>query len=250
MEYFIKKFCCKSFDEFYIQKGKRRHKISSQYIKSSKERRSFEQLSTEEKLISIERKKIYYEKKKRHLKRLIDTNIEKNSKFLTLTFAENVQDRKFANSEFNKFIKRMKKHKENLKYLAVVEAQKRGSLHFHILLFNLPYLKVENIRKEWTYGFIKINRINDKMGRIGQYISKYFVKDALNENIGEKQKRYLTSRNLNIYEELEFVTDEKGYNEIVEKEKEKITYKKDYKIKESYSSDDEIECEYVIKKTV
>lgn len=39
--------------------------------------------------------------------RLVDTNFDNQTKFLTLTFKENIQDIEYANNEFKKFIKRL-----------------------------------------------------------------------------------------------------------------------------------------------
>ena len=73
---------------------------------------------------------------KRDLRRLINANHGQygdqfTSKFLTLTFKENIQDIKQANYEFKKFIQRLNYYcfgvkKNNLKYTCVVEFQKRG----------------------------------------------------------------------------------------------------------------------------
>ena len=54
----------------------------------------------------INREKVLSRARK-DLRRLINSNIEKYSKFLTLTFKENVTDLDYANYEFNKFIKRL-----------------------------------------------------------------------------------------------------------------------------------------------
>ena len=63
--------------------------------------------------------------------------------FITLTFADNIQDLFIANAEFTLFIKRLnyyvfKQKKSILKYLVVPEFQKRGAVHYHIIFFNLP----------------------------------------------------------------------------------------------------------------
>lgn len=58
---------------------------------------------------------------RKDLRRLINCNIEKYSKFLTLTFADNVQDLDYANNEFKKFIKRLNYHFNiKVKYSCVI----------------------------------------------------------------------------------------------------------------------------------
>lgn len=50
-------------------------------------------------------------------------NFDSSSKFVTLTFAENIKDVKLANKQFHLFIKRLKRIYPELKYLTVVEFQ-------------------------------------------------------------------------------------------------------------------------------
>ena len=67
------------------------------------------------------------------------------SKFLTLTFKKNIKTPKEANAYFTRFMKKLnyqvfKSKKSVIKYLAVVEFQKRGAVHYHVVFFNLPFL--------------------------------------------------------------------------------------------------------------
>jgi len=60
--------------------------------------------------------------------------------FITLTFAENVQEIGTANKLFTLFVKKLnyqtyKTKKSVLKYLAVIEFQQRGAIHYHIIFF-------------------------------------------------------------------------------------------------------------------
>ena len=79
------------------------------------------------------------------------------TKFLTLTFAQNIIDLDYARYEFDKFIKRLKTryNKFPLQYIVVVEFQKRGAIHFH-LLCNLPYVQANTLAEIWSHGFINI----------------------------------------------------------------------------------------------
>lgn len=59
---------------------------------------------------------------KRNLTRIIYCNVNEESKFITLTYKDNIMDLDVANDEFKKFIKRLNyKYCENIKYTAVVE---------------------------------------------------------------------------------------------------------------------------------
>ena len=141
-------------------------------------------------------------KAKTTLRRLVNANKDvwgESPKFMTLTFAENVQDTKTANYEFKKFRQRLEyKFSLKLKYIVVVEFQKRGAIHYHAIFFNLPYIKATELAKIWRNGFIKINKI-DKVDNVGAYVSKYMTKtdyDNLKIDKLVGLKSYFTSRGL------------------------------------------------------
>jgi hypothetical protein len=46
-----------------------------------------------------------------------------------------------------------------LKYVSVVEFQKRGAVHYHAVFFNLPFIVNDELAAIWSHGFIKINAI-------------------------------------------------------------------------------------------
>lgn len=95
--------------------------------------------------------------------------------FLTLTFAENITDIKYANKQFTNFIKRMSRRiDKQLRYVAVHEFQKRGAIHYHIIIFNLPFIQHKEIAKIWGYGFIDIEKVND--AGLPFYMTKYISK--------------------------------------------------------------------------
>lgn len=141
---------------------------------------------------------------KTNLRRIINANVgaygkENTCKFLTLTFADNVQDLKAANYEFKKFINRLnynifKSKKGILKYSVVVEFQKRGAIHYHVILYNIPYVKANDLASIWGNGFIKINKI-DNVDNIGAYVTKYMTKDSSDSRL-HGEKSYFNSRNL------------------------------------------------------
>lgn len=158
---------------------------------------------------------------KRDLRRLINANHgqygkEFTSKFLTLTFKENVQDIKQANYEFQKFIKRLNyklygTKKANLKYTTVIEFQKRGAIHYHTIIYNMPFTKQKIIEKIWGNGFIKINKIDD-VDNVGAYVSEYLgqAEKGQGHDIEDDrlrgQKSYFSSKGL--FKPLE-ITDKK-----------------------------------------
>ena len=108
----------------------------------------------------INREKVF-KRARTNLRRLINCNIESDSKFLTLTFKDNITDLDFANNEFKKFIKRLNYHfKIKLKYSCVIEFQKRGAIHYHCILYNLNgKIDLNKLSEIWGNGFIKLNKI-------------------------------------------------------------------------------------------
>lgn len=178
---------------------------------------------------------------KRNLRRLINANVGQygkdfTAKFLTLTFKENVQDIEHANYEFQKFIKRLNYHcfgmkKANLKYTCVVEFQKRGAIHYHTIIYNMPYLKAKEIYNIWGNGFIKINKIDD-IDNVGAYVTEYLGnaekgqgKDVEDDRL-QGEKSYFSSRGL--YKPVE-ITDKKIVEQIAAAlPSENLTYAADF----------------------
>ena len=132
------------------------------------------------------------------VRRLINANVNawgQTPKFLTLTFAENIQDIKQANYEFKKFRQRLEyKLNIKLKYVAVIEFHKSGRIHYHVIFFNLPYVEANELATVWSNGFIKINAISH-VDNVGAYMTKYMTKDNENERL-RGEKSYFTSRGL------------------------------------------------------
>ena len=173
-----------------------------------------------------EHRKQVLQRAKKNLRRLINANVgqygkEFTAKFLTLTFKDNVKDLDKANYEFKKFIQRLNYYcfgvkKNNLKYTCVVEFQKRGAIHYHVIIYNMPYLKANDIANVWGNGFIKINKIDD-IDNVGAYVAEYLGnaekgqgKDVLDDRLQGK-KSYFSSRGL--FKPLE-ITDKKKVEQV------------------------------------
>jgi hypothetical protein len=145
---------------------------------------------------------------KRNLKRLINSNAGIYKKktgdfsppvFLTITFAENITDVQQANKEFTNFLKRLnywvwKVKKNKLKYAGVIEFQKRGAVHYHVVFFNLKYITQKEIADIWSNGFIKINKVKN-IFNLGSYVCKYMSKNLDDKRLCGK-KAYFTSKQL------------------------------------------------------
>jgi len=143
----------------------------------------------------INREKVF-KRARTNLRRLINCNIESDSKFLTLTFKDNITDLDFANKEFKKFIMRLNYNfKIKVKYSCVVEFQKRGAIHYHVVLYNLNgKVDLNKLSEIWGNGFIKLNKIKG-VDNVGAYVCKYMTKSDDDRLKGKKM--YFNSRNLN-----------------------------------------------------
>ena len=178
---------------------------------------------------------------KKDLRRLINSNHGQygdqfTSKFLTLTFGDMVTDVEEANYEFTKFIQRLNylvfdTKKANLKYNAVIEFQKRGAIHYHVIIYNMPWTKQKIIEETWGNGWIFINKI-DNIDNVGAYISSYLGQSSKGQgkNIDDDRlqgkKSYFSSRGL--FKPIE-ITDKKIVEQVATALlNEKITYSAEF----------------------
>ena len=155
-----------------------------------------------------------------NIRRMALSNFANKSTFLTLTFQENIQDLELANKVFTRFVQYMKtdlkKEKCSFEYLAVIEFQERGAIHYHLLCELPKYYKFEKVRNRWRQaikalgvegtGSTKQNRI-DRVDNIGAYIVKYMTKEKADKRLIGK-KMYQTSRGLKKPAEIGFKTRE------------------------------------------
>lgn len=143
------------------------------------------------------------------LRRLINANFDNTSLFITLTFAENIQDIPYANREFKKFVQRMKYKQSDFVYCAVIEFQKRGAIHYHMVCnWKATWNNQEELHREenkvagiWKHGFCDIQPIAH-LDNVGAYLIKYMSKDNVDIRLEGKQ-RYFRSNSLNSPDEIQ-----------------------------------------------
>jgi len=132
-------------------------------------------------------------RRRNNIRRLALVNFNHLDKFITLTFKENIVDISLSNKLFKQFIQRLRYRLGNFKYLAVIQFQERGAVHYHMLA-DIGYIKSEELEKIWGNGFIKINAI-DNVDNVGAYIVSYMVKDFMDKRL-RGRKAYFLSKNL------------------------------------------------------
>lgn len=124
--------------------------------------------------------------------RTINANVCQYSKFITLTTKQNITDREQFLKMFDSFRRNFRNNfKEALKYLGVLEQQKRGAWHIHLVVFNKKKLDFLTLKKCWTVGSVDLKKV-DYNRNLGIYLAKYLTK----ENIQLNKKAVLKSRNL------------------------------------------------------
>lgn len=154
------------------------------------------------------------------LRGLINNNFEglKNELFATLTYGENMTDPKKLYKDFEKFIKRLRydyRNTSSIDYICVVEPQKRGAWHCHVLFrFNeLSNIFIENseLRKLWSHGFVNVKRVYD-VDNIGAYLTAfisdlevmpgdkdYDSKKAIAKEVNGESKKFIKGGRLEMY---------------------------------------------------
>ncbi len=121
--------------------------------------------------------------------------------FLTLTFEENLTSVSKAAYEYKKFIQKLNYKVSNskkslLEYIAVPEFQKRGAVHYHAVIFNLPYMKniYDELNEIWGKGYFIIKTVND-IGLASAYLTKYLRKEIEDGRLSAR-RRYYPSKGL------------------------------------------------------
>lgn len=134
----------------------------------------------------------------RNIKNIIDNNLEFNDLILTLTFKENMQDYNISDKEFKKFIRKLKNKYGDFEYISVKELQKRGAIHYHVILFT--YGKIINMSEQeliitWGLGRCELDYTRaENYDSLRFYFSKYLTDWEKGESILTNRKIYTTSR--------------------------------------------------------
>jgi len=115
---------------------------------------------------------------------IINTNITDVNKvrWITLTYAENMQDTVQLYDDFKKFNMRFQTFCKNnnygkAEYIVMMEPQGRGAWHCHLLyifleLVKAPYIENKTLRDIWGHGFVKIKKL-DNVDNVGAYLTAY-----------------------------------------------------------------------------
>lgn len=150
----------------------------------------------------------------RQIRRIVNANFDgsDNELWITLTYAENMQDTDRLYKDFKKFMTRLRR-KTGLKidYLSVIEPQSRGAWHIHALFKDFEheslYIDSDLLAKCWGQGFVKVKKLKQS-DNVAAYLSAYIsdipVGDEVDENgkpkkIKKGERLYLYPTGVNIY---------------------------------------------------
>lgn len=135
------------------------------------------------------------------IREFINTNFygATNELFITLTYAENMQDNNRLMRDFDVFWKRFRRYcskhlkSSDIDYMSVVEPQRRGAWHCHVLVrFNdidNVFIPSGDLADLWGLGFVKITSTSE-IDNIGAYLSAYLADLELPED-GDVSKEEL-----------------------------------------------------------
>ena len=189
--------------------------------------------------IEPETKEEYIERSVRRastqMKRLISANHQRHletentyftTKFLTLTLADrSLLFLEKTNPLFTDFIRRLNRHiygndleHRKLIYIAVPERQEDGVVHYHTLLFNMPYVAQKTLQDIWESGLDDviatptnpkgIKGIVDirvkRSWKICFYLTKYLTKNFHDPTLAGRRKYFPSLKLLrpqNVYDE-------------------------------------------------
>lgn len=188
---------------FYRNENRELKKVNDEEIEEIKEIDIIEE--QEEKTRGIESIK----KSKTNLRRLINSNLDQyqeKDKFLTLTYANEMKDRNKAYVDLKRFLEKVRYHfGKQVQYIGVMELQDgsrrkdkdktkaTNNIHWHLLIFNMPYVKKKELQRLWGKGIIDIRKIENYKDIAG-YLANYLGDEIL---LSKKEKKsYTTSKNL------------------------------------------------------
>lgn len=148
----------------------------------------------------------------KRIRQLINANCvdAKKIHWVTLTYRENMTDTKQLYLDFDKFLKRFKYYCKKQgwiapEYICVIEPQKRGAWHCHVLFIwqnKAPYIANNAVfAPMWSHGFTKIQALPVDCDNIGAYLSAYLVNipvDADGDNTTTK-KAIIKGGRLSLY---------------------------------------------------
>lgn len=154
---------------------------------------------------------------RRNILEIFEYNLHMNDLVITLTYKDNIIDYETSRKHFDKFIKRMRYKYGSFEYLAIQEKQKRGALHYHIILFlysDSKEIYLKDIIKIWGLGRCDLDLVDENnYHALPFYFSKYVTDLKKGQVIDANKRFYNTSRGV-IRPKKEKITQHKALKKI------------------------------------
>lgn len=134
-------------------------------------------------------------------------------RWLTLTYAENMQDPARLQEDFERFNRRCRKDFGHYEYITAAEPQARGAWHLHVVMIwngQAPYIPNAEVARMWGKGFVQIKAL-ENIDNVGAYLTAYLadiaVPDDMPTETAERvgtvktvdSKRYIKGMRLHLY---------------------------------------------------
>jgi len=132
---------------------------------------------------------------------IIEANNKQHGNFKTVfctpTFRHQTADRKVADRRIALFMKRLSRYcGHKIMYVFVPERHESGMIHYHGVLFNMPFIPIDSVLEKKIYKIGDIHaRVPKKLKNIIFYVSKYITKDVL-KTAKKGEKTYLSPKGL------------------------------------------------------
>lgn len=112
------------------------------------------------------------------LRRIICHNFKggQSELWITLTYAENMQDTQQVYNDFKILMKALRRKLGKLEYVNVLEPQRRGAWHMHVMLKTDDgrplYIENNQLATMWGKGFVKVKRLKHS-DNVSAYLMAY-----------------------------------------------------------------------------
>ncbi|NFY74556.1 hypothetical protein G0Z01_03700, partial [Staphylococcus aureus] len=117
----------------------------------------------------------------KRLRRLIGNNFfgKSNELWVTLTYKENVTDTKKVYKDYKAFMKKIRRaYGKEIEYINVLEPQKRGAWHMHVLFKHTEldelYIPHDVLEKKWGHGYVFVKRLRES-DNVAAYVTAYLT---------------------------------------------------------------------------
>lgn len=129
----------------------------------------------------------------RNIRDLVNANTGEptHCRMLTVTYHQNdgivMNDIKRLDDDLKKFYQTLRYHDGHFEYVSVVEPQRSGAWHAHMILIfptRAPWMDHDDVEQYWGHGYIKVTRL-DSCNNVGVYLSAHLSDIAVNEDGSE-----------------------------------------------------------------